>query len=182
MREIEIQHRHSSEPIEIEGESFEVGRGIASPAMLRARLAQALTGARATGSTAALLCVEWSMDPARESGVQPPAAERISAELVRRLRPHAGPGDCVAREDATHFELLLSHLDAEPSAARIAGAIVHDLAAPVCMDGREIQPQISVGVAVSGTHGQDPAALLDAAHAAQREASELGGDAYLLAR
>jgi len=156
--------------------------GLPGEAELRARLSQSLDRAGCASLPVALLAIEcasaksWRDDLGAEGGA------RLLSETARRLRGHAGPADFLAQTGDARFALVLGDLDEPGTAERVAGAIVHDLSQPVVLHGSEARPAASVGVALFPEHGGRAAELLARAETALREASHLGGDAYLVAR
>jgi Amt family ammonium transporter len=192
-RNIEIQHRAGGVAVRVvtdgspepPGLSERTGPACADEMVLRARLTQALerAGRRADRERVAVLAIECHSRKRDAATLDAERAARVSRELVRRLRTHAGPGDVVAQCAESRFGMLLCGVEDASSAEHVAGAVVHDLGLPIAL-GRERNHVVntSIGIAISPLHGTQADELLARAERARSEADALGGDSYLLAR
>ncbi|MGH0036936.1 MAG: diguanylate cyclase domain-containing protein [Myxococcota bacterium] len=154
--------------------------GLPDASALRARIEQTLDGRG--GAASALLAVDCGGLAEQVRSLGPETAARLRRELARRLEQHAGPPDFAAQAGGDRFVLWLARLEDPACAERVAGALVHDLTRPVRLEARDVRTHAAIGVAVAPNHGRDAMSLLTRADAALREAQDLGGDTYLLAR
>jgi diguanylate cyclase (GGDEF)-like protein/PAS domain S-box-containing protein len=103
------------------------------------------------------------------------AGDALLVELARRLVQCVRPGDRVARLGGDEFTVLLDGLDDATSAARIADRIQASFDAPFAIGGREVFTSASIGVALSCSGYEDPAAVLRDADLAMYRAKARGG-------
>lgn len=100
-------------------------------------------------------------------------ADSVLVALSQRLARTAGTLNAVARIGADQFGVLLTGTMRD-DAVSMARRIVENLAAPLTVQGREIQPTVSVGIAL-GKSGDTHEELLGWASAALRTAQDRGG-------
>lgn len=188
MRQVTIQYHEGAAEVPVTLASHEDAgpemrdplTGLPDVSALRARIQQTLDGSR--GQASALLAVDCGGLAEQADRLGSDAAGRLRRELARRVALHAGPPDFAARAGDDRFVLWLAALDDASCAERVAGALVHDLTRPVRLDTGEVRAHAAVGIAVAPRHGRDAPSLLAVADGALREARDLGGDTYLLAR
>lgn len=178
---IEIEHRRGSEPIPVvcELHGADLGR-VASEGMLAARLDQAIHFGQAAGA-AAVIAVDCDGLKSVAAELGSDASERALAQVARRIRAHAGPGDLLARWGDRGLALLLTGLDEPSCAEAVAGAVAHDLAAAVDVDLQRVEIRACVGLAWSPSHGRTASAVVAAACEAAQIAAQRGGDVYEVA-
>lgn len=100
--------------------------------------------------------------------------------VAERLRGCVRGEDMVARLGGDEFTVLLSNLDDEEDAARVARRIIHAMARPVPVDDGTLDVTTSVGIAF-GLRGRNQARdLLRAADLAMYRAKEEGRDRYAM--
>lgn len=89
--------------------------------------------------------------------------------ISRRFQQVSSYGDTVARLEEDGFGIVLADIDGAQDAARIAGAIHEALATPVEVNGQELYPRASIGIAL-GASGYSSAeeAVRDATTAMHR--------------
>jgi diguanylate cyclase (GGDEF)-like protein/PAS domain S-box-containing protein len=75
------------------------------------------------------------------------AGDHFLSEVARRLSTCVRVGDVVARMGGDEFAVLISGIDAQIRAPRIAERILRELAAPIELDRRAITPSASIGIA-----------------------------------
>jgi diguanylate cyclase (GGDEF)-like protein/PAS domain S-box-containing protein len=94
-------------------------------------------------------------------------------DLGARLRETIRPGDTVARLGGDEFAILLPHLDSVDQAMELAERILSVFREPFPVEnGMRLDVGCSIGVAISPTHGQDPARLMQSADVAMYAAKE----------
>lgn len=102
-------------------------------------------------------------------------ADKLLATLAARLRAIVGTSIPMARIAGDEFALCL--IAAREAGERLALRVTQAMAAPLNVDGRELEPLVSVGLAVAPEHGSGPR-LLTKAIAATRSAQRAGGGAH----
>jgi EAL domain-containing protein (putative c-di-GMP-specific phosphodiesterase class I) len=87
----------------------------------------------------------------------------------------------VARFGGDEFVVLIDDVTGEVDVIRLAERLAHALAAPVVIDGTDVTPTVSIGVAMSSSDRDcDAGSLMRDADAAMYQAKERGGARYEL--
>ncbi|MBV8432313.1 MAG: diguanylate cyclase, partial [Solirubrobacterales bacterium] len=90
------------------------------------------------------------------------AGDQFLSEVARRLSTCVRMGDVVARMGGDEFAVLISGVDAQIRAPRIAERILRELGAPIELDRRAITPSASIGIACGDSTQSAPEILRDA--------------------
>ena len=106
------------------------------------------------------------------------AGDRLVVAVAERLHGCLTPGDTVARLGGAEFSILLEDVRDAAAAAVCAEKILASLRAPLAVDGRDLFPTASIGIAVSTPEGGSAEALLGDAETAMTRASARGKDRY----
>jgi diguanylate cyclase (GGDEF)-like protein/PAS domain S-box-containing protein len=101
------------------------------------------------------------------------AGDHFLSEVARRLTTCVRMGDIVARMGGDEFAVLISGIDAQIRAPRIAERILRELAAPIELERRAITPSASIGIAC-GDSAQSAQDILRDADLALYEAKRSG--------
>jgi diguanylate cyclase (GGDEF)-like protein/PAS domain S-box-containing protein len=101
------------------------------------------------------------------------AGDEFLSEVARRLTTCVRMGDIVARMGGDEFAVLISGIDAQIRAPRIAERILRELAAPIELERRAITPSASIGIAC-GDSAQNAQEILRDADLALYEAKRSG--------
>jgi diguanylate cyclase (GGDEF)-like protein/PAS domain S-box-containing protein len=107
------------------------------------------------------------------------AGDELLAETARRLRDRVRPGDTVARLGGDEFAVLLEDTD-EPLASCVVERILEELGRPLKLEGKDIAPRASAGLASSDAGKLAAAELLKRADQAMYEAKQLGPGRHLV--
>ncbi len=105
--------------------------------------------------------------------------DRLLVEVAATLRQSVRSADVVTRLGGDEFAILLRDLPDADSALRAAATISAALHRPYAVDQVTLEVGVSVGVAVTGEHGQELESLLRRADVAMYQAKREGGGARL---
>ncbi|GAA2657698.1 putative bifunctional diguanylate cyclase/phosphodiesterase [Paractinoplanes durhamensis] len=101
------------------------------------------------------------------------AGDALLRTVSRRLHESLRPQDAVARQGGDEFTLLLCGLDDE-AAARLLREVLDRVQEPLALHGRDLEPQVSIGVTAARA-GDTPEELLRRADVAMYAAKNTGG-------
>jgi diguanylate cyclase len=154
--------------------------GLPNRALLADRFEQALRTGREVGKATGLLLID--LDRFKE--VNDTLGHHCGDELLKQVGPRLSRTlrdiDTVARLGGDEFAVLLPTVDGLDAVFLVAERLRACLNAPVQVDGIDLDLEASIGVVVSGEHGEDSATLLQRADVAMYVAKEqsLGVFAY----
>jgi diguanylate cyclase (GGDEF)-like protein/PAS domain S-box-containing protein len=116
--------------------------GLANRARFEERLSQA-----SGDSDTAVLFIDLDNFKTVNDSLGHGAGDQFLSEVARRLSACVRMGDMVARMGGDEFAVLISGVDAQIRAPRIAERILRELAAPIELQRRAITPSASIGIA-----------------------------------
>ncbi len=102
------------------------------------------------------------------------AGDLVLAEAGRRLSALARRGDTVARLGGDEFVMLCGELESSGAALLIGDRIIHSIAAPYVVAGRDFSVTCSVGIAWTSDAATEPGNLIRDADMAMYEAKKAG--------
>src|SRR6202453_4528386 len=102
------------------------------------------------------------------------AGDELLMKIAPRLETALRPGDTIARLGGDEFVVLLDRIPDERSAARVAERIVAAFEAPFQLSAGEHFAKASLGIAIAGAEGSEPASLIRDADAAMYQAKARG--------
>ncbi len=126
--------------------------GLANRELFRNRVAHALDRHRRDGASLAVLFIDIDDFKTVNDSLGHAAGDRLLREVARRLTASARPADTVARLGGDEFGLLIED-GGEAESVGLADRVLEALSAPVIVDGKEVFPRASIGIAVSGPWG-----------------------------
>ena len=102
------------------------------------------------------------------------AGDELLMKIAPRLQTALRPDDTIARLGGDEFVVLLDRIPDERSAARVAERIVAAFEAPFELSAGEHFAKASLGIAIAGAEGSEPASLIRDADAAMYQAKARG--------
>ncbi len=108
------------------------------------------------------------------------AGDSFLKEISNRLRSCAGASDLVSRLSGDEFAILLDDARSVAGAAAFAARLLATLNRPVQLAGRDIEPSVSIGIAIGGPRHDTPDDLLREADLALYRAKEFGRNRYVV--
>jgi diguanylate cyclase (GGDEF)-like protein len=102
------------------------------------------------------------------------AGDEFLRVIAARLRDHVSEPAIVARLSGDEFAILLESVDATSAATHIANRMLQTIAAPLRIAGKELEPSVSVGIAIGDASYLDADELLRDADVALYQAKQMG--------
>jgi diguanylate cyclase (GGDEF)-like protein len=154
--------------------------GLPNRALLADRFEQALIGAERAGTRVGLLLLD--LDRFKE--VNDTFGHHYGDELLRQIGPRLTSVlrgvDTVARLGGDEFAVLLMDVHGVDDAVEVANSLLATLSIPFHVEGVDLDVEASVGVVISGDHGEDTVTLMQHADIAMyiAKGQHLGVFAY----
>jgi diguanylate cyclase (GGDEF)-like protein len=140
--------------------------GLPNRSMLALRFIQALSGGPDQSGAVGLLLVD--LDRFKE--INDTFGHHYGDQLLRQVGPRLLPclrdGDTVARLGGDEFAILLPDVGGLDQAVAVAHRVVRELERSFAVEDVDLDVEASVGVVVSGLHGEDATTLLQRADVA----------------
>jgi diguanylate cyclase (GGDEF)-like protein len=156
---------------------FDALTDLANQVRFRERLAQALATPGGDRSVAVLFI---DLDDFKEvnDGFGHTTGDKLLRVVAERIRHVVRPDDLPARFGGDEFAILLTGVDSEATAERVAMRVVESLAQPFVVAGRHVRIGASVGIATSAVSGADVDGLLGDADYAMYRAKAAGKNGF----
>ncbi len=154
--------------------------GLPNRTLLADRFDQALAIAKRTNSTAALLLIDLDRFKEVNDTFGHHYGDELLTQVGPRLRAALRDSDTVARLGGDEFAVLLPDIAGTDAAIAVAEKLRQTLDAPFPVEGIDLDLEASIGVVLSGHHGEDATTLLQRADIAMYVAKtkNLGVFAY----
>src|SRR5471030_4226 len=152
--------------------------GLASPALLDDRLAQALRRAARRGEPLALLCLSLDNLPQIRDALGHQAGARLMADSALRLQACVDEHDTLARLGEHEFAVVLGEAGNAGDAGLLCEELCAALAPALVWQGRHVHCRLSIGIALFPQDGADGATLLRHAGVARACARAHHGGKY----
>jgi diguanylate cyclase (GGDEF)-like protein len=155
--------------------------GLANRTLLLERTEQAIARSRRTGRPCAALLLDLDGFKTVNDSLGHAAGDQLLLTVRDRIRGVLRASDTPARLGGDEFAMLLDDLDDDQVAVAAAHRLLEALGEPVTLEGRQVVPAGSVGVAVWSGHAR-PDDLLRDADAAMYTAKRSGKGAVAVFR
>jgi len=147
--------------------------GLPNRTMFQQQLDHLYRASRGNGSLFALHCLDLDQFKVINDTLGHPAGDALLVEAGQRLM-HAARGQFVARLGGDEFVVLQALGQDREAVDRLARDILSAISQPLRIDGNEIIPTTSIGIALAPDDGTDGEALLKNADLALYRAKEAG--------
>jgi diguanylate cyclase (GGDEF)-like protein len=152
--------------------------GLANRTLFNDRLAQAIARAHRTEQPVALLFVDLDRFKEINDSLGHEAGDAVLREAAARLRAHLREGDSVARLGGDEFTVILEDVAGADEVRAVAQKLMRAFAEPIVVDGQDLFPTLSIGVALYPRDGDTAEALLRHADTAMYQAKAEGRDGF----
>jgi diguanylate cyclase (GGDEF)-like protein len=147
--------------------------GLPNRTMFQQQLDHLFRAFEGGGGIFALHCLDLDQFKVINDTLGHPAGDTLLIEASRRVRQAAG-GHFVARLGGDEFIVLQSVGDDRQGIDRLAREILETVSQPLTIDGNELVPSTSIGIAIAPQDGADGETLLRSADLALYRAKEAG--------
>jgi diguanylate cyclase (GGDEF)-like protein len=152
--------------------------GIANRLLLDDRLEHAVANARRSGETIAVLMLDLDRFKTINDQFGHATGDEVLRCVAQRLAKQVRQSDTIARLGGDEFALVLTHLQRETDAARVARKLLDSLSQPIAISAERFQTGASIGIATHPRDGRDAGELLRSADLAMYDAKRSGGLRY----
>jgi diguanylate cyclase (GGDEF)-like protein len=151
--------------------------GLPNRTMFQQQLDHAFRASAGSGGLFALHCLDLDQFKVINDTLGHPAGDALLVEAAQRLQ-HAARGHFVARLGGDEFVVLQNVGEDRDAIDRLARDILGDMARPLTLDGNEVVPSTSIGIAIAPQDGEESGTLLRSADLALYRAKEAGRGTY----
>jgi len=151
--------------------------GLPNRTMFQQQLDHHFRAAAGSGSLFALHCLDLDQFKVINDTLGHPAGDTLLVEAGRRVQD-ASRGHFVARLGGDEFVVLQTVGDDRDAIDRLARDILAAITKPIIIDGNELAPSTSIGIAIAPQDGENGGALLRSADLALYRAKEAGRGTY----
>jgi diguanylate cyclase (GGDEF)-like protein/PAS domain S-box-containing protein len=152
--------------------------GVPNRARFAELLAQAMARARDGELRFALMYLDLDRFKMINDTLGHAAGDALLVEVVRRLQRVLRRGDSVGRLGGDEFVVLVADVADGEEAGSVAVKLLHALAEPLSLEGRECRVSASIGIALYPEDGADGESLMKAADLAMYLAKKDGRGRY----
>jgi diguanylate cyclase (GGDEF)-like protein/PAS domain S-box-containing protein len=144
--------------------------------LLRDRLALAVTRLDRHPGMVAVMFLDLDRFKVVNDSLGHDAGDELLVEVARRIKSVVRRGDTVARFGGDEFVVVTEPIQQRQVAVALAERIVAAVAAPLHVGEHEVQPSVSLGIALAEDGGAKADALMRDADLAMYHAKERGGE------
>ncbi|MEV4411658.1 sensor domain-containing diguanylate cyclase [Catellatospora sp. NPDC049609] len=154
--------------------------GLASRRLFLEQLDQQLAAVDSDGGTLAVLFLDLDRFKDINDSLGHAAGDQLLTVTADRITAQLRAGDAASRFGGDEFAVMLSRVDGPADAMAVAGRIVAALGKPMRVAQHRLRVGVSIGIALSGADGDEPAELVARADLAMYEAKRRGTGGYAL--
>lgn len=151
--------------------------GLPNRTMFQQQLEHFFRVSEANGSLFALHCLDLDQFKVINDTLGHPAGDALLVEAAHRVQ-HAARGYFVARLGGDEFVVLQRVGEDRGAIDRLARDILLEMTRPLSLDGNEVVPSTSIGIAIALQDASDSGTLLRSADLALYRAKEAGRGTY----
>ncbi|MFL6974474.1 MAG: putative bifunctional diguanylate cyclase/phosphodiesterase [Xanthobacteraceae bacterium] len=129
-------------------------------ALFNHRINRALARARRQGTTAAVMCIDVDHFKNVNDSLGHSAGDAVLKAVSERLRECMREGDTIARLGGDEFGIVLTDADAPEYTTQLASRLLAAASQAIDLGGHQVISEISIGIAISTTDGDDSDGLL----------------------
>ncbi|MGV7211299.1 EAL domain-containing protein [Oxalobacteraceae bacterium A2-2] len=148
--------------------------GLPNRALLQDRLNQAAAHANRSGRPLWVMLIDLDRFKFVNDSLGHKAGDLLLQTVARRLRESVRDSDTVARLSGDEFVALLTEYPDEQLSPEVTQRVMHAVAQPVMLEGKEFFVTCSIGVAVYAGDGSPAQHLIEHADIAMYRAKKLG--------
>lgn len=152
--------------------------GLGNRALFLDALQHAITRSKAVGESVAVLYIDLDNFKDVNDTLGHAAGDELLRTIAKRLQANVRETDTVARFGGDEFALIEFGLRGPANAAVLASKLLKTIGEPLSIQGHEIRPGASVGIAVYGLDSPDAETLLTHADVALYRAKSEGRGTY----
>jgi diguanylate cyclase (GGDEF)-like protein/PAS domain S-box-containing protein len=151
---------------------------LANRAFFNHSLRREITRAERRGSQLAVMYIDMDRFKYFNDSLGHAGGDELLQSVASRLLESVREVDVVARLGGDEFAIILTDLQSAENATRVAETIQAAVAEDLVIQGKQINPSVSIGIATSGVDGKTVDSLLQAADTALYAAKNQGGGAF----
>jgi diguanylate cyclase (GGDEF)-like protein len=149
---------------------------------LAIRLAATIAGAKAAGTSCALLYLDVDNFKTINDTLGHQFGDRVLRAIAARLKDIAGKVGFLARLGGDEFTLVIPTVKSPVAVEYFMAHILREFGAPLRVDDRELLVSLTAGIALYPEHGDSVEALLRAADSALHDAKDKGRNGFQVYR
>jgi diguanylate cyclase (GGDEF)-like protein/PAS domain S-box-containing protein len=146
------------------------------------RLLNAIALARRSKKNVAVLFLDLDGFKEVNDNMGHKAGDHVLVEVSARMTRNVRETDTVVRIGGDEFIIILTALDDESIAAKMAEKIIDAISIPIDIDGQQVKISTSIGIALYPDHGELPDELINKADKAMYAVKHDGKNNYLVAQ
>ncbi len=148
--------------------------GLPNRTLLADRFEQALRAGRRNAVSTGLLLIDLDRFKEVNDTLGHACGDQLLVQISARLAAALREVDTIARLGGDEFAVLLPSTDGLGAALEVGRRLRQALTRPFDVNGVDLEVEASIGVVISGLHGDDPATLMQRADMAMYEAKKKG--------
>ena len=155
--------------------------GLPNRVLLEDRLSQAIASAARRDQMIAVISIDLDNLKAVNDAYGHAVGDSLLVEVAARLGRSLRASDVVSRLGGDEFVLVAPEIQSMAQVETLAGRMLALIEQPACVDGVQLVPAVSIGVAMYPRHGTNPETLLERSDGALYAAKKRGGSQYAMA-